>query len=66
MVAQSKCFIEDRPGNNNVESNVEVGPRSLGWADLHYAISHISLSLELPLSMWVKQELDPQNCGKNI
>lgn len=51
MVAQSKCFIEDRPGNNNVESNVEVGPRSLGWADLHYAISHISLSLELPLSM---------------
>ena len=43
MVAQSKCFKEDRPGNNNVESVVEVGPGSLGWPDLHHAISHVSL-----------------------
>ena len=48
MVAQSKCFKEDRPGNN-VRSVVEVGPGSLGWPDLHHAISHVSLCLGLPI-----------------
>lgn len=52
MVAQSKqskCFKEDRPGNNNAGSVVEVGPGSLGWPDLHHAISYTSLCLQSPL-----------------